>query len=34
MKKAPSLAGKLALNTASLSVDEIVQKLLEVVKGS
>ncbi|SCX26112.1 TIR domain protein [Agrobacterium sp. DSM 25558] len=32
MKHAPSLSGKLALTTASLTVDEIVQKLVEIVR--
>ena len=32
MKKSPTLAGKLALNTASLSTDEIVERLVEIVK--
>ncbi|MBB4232185.1 toll/interleukin-1 receptor domain-containing protein [Rhizobium mongolense] len=33
LKNAPTLAGKLALTTASLTVDEIVEKLVEIVKG-
>ncbi|CCF00534.1 conserved hypothetical protein (plasmid) [Sinorhizobium fredii HH103] len=33
IKNAPSLSGKLALNTASLSVDEIVERLVEIVRN-
>lgn len=32
VKHAPSLSGKLALTTASLTVDEIVEKLVEIVR--
>jgi hypothetical protein len=34
MIKVPSLAGKLALNTAALSVDEIVEKLLAIIRST
>ncbi len=33
MKNAPTLAGKLALTTAALTVDEIVEKLVEIVRA-
>ncbi|MBU1316004.1 MAG: TIR domain-containing protein [Alphaproteobacteria bacterium] len=33
LRNAPTLAGKLALTTAALTVDEIVDKLVQIVKG-
>jgi TIR domain-containing protein len=33
LKNAPSLAGKMALTTATLTIDEIVEKLAEIVKS-